>query len=83
MNFQGDMPSISIDHSKDHSVLVFDMTSMQHVTDNRQNPELVEEPLKLKQNVSFFLEYVTELIVLGEILSAVSVDNFTVVGKNL
>ena len=34
MNFQDDIPSISIDDFKDHYVLVFDLTSMQHATEN-------------------------------------------------
>ena len=34
MNFQGDILSIAIDNSKDHFVLVFDLTSMQDATEN-------------------------------------------------
>ena len=33
MNFQDDIPSIPIDNFKDHYVLVFDLTSMQDVTE--------------------------------------------------
>ena len=33
MNFQGDIPSIPAYISKDHFVLVFDLTSMQDVTE--------------------------------------------------
>ena len=48
MKFQDDIPSIPIDDFKDHYVLVFDLTSMQEVTDIFQNPELVGEPLRLE-----------------------------------
>ena len=33
INFQNDIPSIPIDNSKDHCILVFDLTSMQDVTE--------------------------------------------------
>ena len=65
MNFQDDIPSTSIDNFKDHYVLVFDLTSMHHATENCHCPEPVGEPLRLELNFSFPLEHVTELIVLG------------------
>ena len=83
MNFQDDIPSISIDNFKDHYVLVFDLTSMQDATENCHYPELVGEPLRLELNFTFFLEHVTELIVLGERMSSAAVDKFGVVGKNI
>ena len=83
MNFQGDIPSIPIDNFKGHYVLVFDLTSMQDATENFHYPELVGEPLRLELNFTFPLEHVTELIVLGELMSSVAVDKFGVVGKNV
>ena len=83
MNFEDDIPSIPIDNFKDHYVLVFDLTSMQDATENCYNPELVGEPLRLELNFTFFLEHVTELIVLGERMSSVAVDKFGIVGKNI
>ena len=83
MNFQDDIPSILIDNSKDHYVLVFDLTSIQDVTENCHYPEIVGEPLRLELNFTFPLERVTELIVLGERMSSVAVDTFGVVGKNI
>ena len=83
MNFQDDIPSISIDDFKDHNVLVFDLTSMQDATENCHYPELVGEPLRLELNFTNPLENVTELIVLGERMSSVAVDKFGVVGKNV
>ena len=52
MNFQDDIPSISLDDFKDHYVLVFDLTSMQGATENCHYPELVREPLTLELNVT-------------------------------
>ena len=82
MNFQDDIPSIPIDNFKDYHVLVFDLTSMQDATENCHYPELVGEPLRLELIFTFPLEHVTELIVLGERMSSVTVDKFDVVGKN-
>ena len=83
MNFQDDIPLIPYDIFKDHYVLVFDLTSMQDAAENCHYPELVGEPLRLGLNFTFPLEHVTELIVLGERMSAVAVDEFGVVGKNI
>ena len=83
MNFQDDIPSIPIDDSTDHHVLVFDLTSMQDAIENCHYPELVGEPLRLELNCTNPIENVTELIVLGERMSSVAVDKFGVVGKNV
>ena len=82
MKFQDDIPSIPIDNFKDHYVLVFDLTSMQDATEYWRYPEVVGEPLTLELNFTFPVEHVTELIVLGERMSSVAVDRFSVVGKN-
>ena len=83
MNFQGDIPSIPIDNYRDHYVLAFDLTSMQDATKNCHYPEIVGEPLMLELKITFPLEHVTELNVLGERMSSVAVDMFGVVGKNI
>ena len=83
MKFQDGIPSIPIDDFKDHYVLVFDLTSMQDATQNCHHPELLAEPLRLEQNVTQPLECVTELIVLGELMSSVADKKFGVVGKNV
>ena len=82
LNFQDDIPSIPIDNSKDHYVLVFDKTSMQVSTESYHYRELVGKPLRLELNFTFPQEHVTELIVMRERISSVAVDKFGVVGKN-
>ena len=83
MNFQDDIPSITIEDFTDHYVLVFDLTSMQDATEKCHHPEFVGEPLRLELNFTNLLENVTELIVLGERMSSVAVDKFSVVRKNV
>ena len=83
LNFQDDVPSISINNFKDHHVIVFDLISMQNSTENCHYLEPAGEPLRLELNFTFPLEHVTELVVLGERMSSVAVDIFSVVGKNI
>ena len=83
VNFQDDNSSTPIESSKDHNVLVLDLTSMQDATKNCHYPELVGGPLRLELNFTFPLEHVTELIVLGKRMSAVAVDKSGVVEKSI
>ena len=83
MIFKDDVPSIPIDNFKDHYVLVFHLTSMQDATEHCHYPELIGGPPRLELYFSSPLEYVTEVIVLGDRMSSVAVDKFGVVGKNL
>ena len=54
---------------------------MYDATESCHNPELVEEPVRLEPNITFTLEHVTELIVLGDKMS--SAHNCRVVRKKL
>ena len=83
MNFQDDSPSLPIDNFEDHYVLLFDVTSIQDASEICHYPELVGEPLRLDLNLTFPLEHVTKLIVLGERMSFVTVDKFGVVGWSI
>ena len=74
MSFQDNIPSIPIDNSKDHYVLLFDLTSMHAATEKCQYTELVGEPLGPELSFTFRLEHVTELMILGEWTSSVPVD---------
>ena len=80
-NFQDDIPSIPIGNSKDHYVLVFDLTAMQDATEKCHYAEFIGEPLRLELNFSFPLEHVTALVALGERVSTVAVDKFGVLEK--
>ena len=68
--------------SKEHFVLIFDLTSMQEATKNIHQPEVVGEPLRLKLNFTFPPEQVTERILLGDRVFLIAVNKFGVVGKN-
>ena len=81
MKFQDDISPIPIDNFKDYYVLVFDLTSTQDATENCHYADLVEEPLRLELNFTLPVKKVTEIIVLGMIMSSVAVDKFGVVGK--
>ena len=83
MNNQDDIASIPVDNFKDHFKLVFDLTSVHDATEHCHYPELSGEPMTLELHFSSPLESVTEVIVLGEQMSSVAVNNFGVVGKNL
>ena len=83
MNFQGDFHSIRVDNQKGHYVLVLDLTSMQNVTEKSQNAELVGELPRRELSITFPLKHVSELIVLGERKSSVSLDKFGLVGKTI
>ena len=66
---------------KDHHVLVFDLTSMQDATEEGHYPEKIGEPLRLEINLTFPIELVTELVLLGERMSPVAVRKLGVVEK--
>ena len=54
MNFQDDISWILIPNSKDHYVLVFDLTWMQYATENCHFQELVREQPRLELNFTSF-----------------------------
>ena len=83
MNFQEDTTSIPVDNSRNHYVLVFDLTSRQYNIENCQYLELIGEQLKLELNFTFPPKHVTEIIVLGERMSSVAVDKSGVVGYGI
>ena len=56
---------------------------MQDATANYFHTELVEEPLRLELKYTTPPKHVTEFNVLVERMSAVAVDSFRAVGKNI
>ena len=61
---------------------MFDLTSTHDATEHRHYPKPLGEPLGLKLNKTFYLEHVTENIVLGTRIDSNAVDKFGVVGKD-
>ena len=76
-------PSFPIDNVKNHPVPVFDLTSIQSSNENCHYTDLLGGPLRLELNFTYSLEHVMETIVLGERMSAVADDNFSVTGRNI
>ena len=63
---------------------MFKFTSLQDATENNHYyPDLCGEALRLKLSFTFLLIQFTELIVLGEWMSAVAVDKIGVAGDNI
>ena len=82
INSEDDIISSPIENFKDHYVLVPDVTSLKDATESRLYQEPVREPLRTEINLTFSLEKVTELIVLGKRMSAVVVDKLGFIGRN-
>ena len=83
MKSQDDIHWIPIHNFTVHYVLVFDLQSMQDATEKCHCQKLFGEPLRLEFNLTFPLEHVTELILLGEGMFSVAVDKVGVVGKHM
>ena len=66
---------------QNHCIPVFDLTSVQDAAEQLHCPELCGESLRLEMFLQFPLEHLMEVIVLGEILSNVQIENFGIVAK--
>ena len=78
-----DFPALLMEDFQNHYILVFDLTSLQDAAEQLHYPELSGESLRLEMFFQFPLGQVTEVIVLGEILSNVQIDKFGTVAKNV
>ena len=83
MQLNKDFPALPMEDFQNHYNLVFDLTSQQDAAEHLHYPELIGESLRLEMFFQFPLEQVTEVIVLGERLSDVQIDNFGTVAKNV
>ena len=83
MNFNEKIPALPNDFFTDHYVLVFDLTSLQDAGEGVHYTELSAEILRLEMFFERPLANVTELIVLGERISTVKIDQFGTVAKNV
>ena len=82
VDFQDDIPSIAINYSNNHYVLVFVLTSMRDANKKCHYPELVGESLRLELSFTFPLEHITKLNMLGQRMPPVAVDKIAVLGKS-
>ena len=83
MNFNGEIPALPIDFFTDHYVLVFNLTSLQDAGEKVLYRELSGERFCLEMFFERPLTNVTELIVLGDRIPTVKIDQFGTVAKNV
>ena len=83
MNFNEEIPALPHNIFQNLYVLVFDLTSLQDAGENIHYPELSGESIRLEMFFDRTLRSVTELIVLGERMSTVKIDEFGTVAKNV
>ena len=83
MNFNEEIPELPINLFQNHYVLVFHLTSLQDAGENIHYPELSGESIRLEMFFDRPLRSVTEVIVLGERMSTVKIDQFGTVAKNV
>ena len=83
MNFNEEITALPHNQFQNHYVLVFDLTSLQDAGENIHYPELSGESIRLEMFFDRPLRSVTELIVLGERMSTVKIDQFGTVAKNV
>ena len=83
MNFNEEIPALPNHQFQNHYILVFDLTSLQDAGENVHYPELSGESIRLEMFFDRSLRNVTEIIVLGERMSTVKIDQFGTVAKNV
>ena len=83
MNFNEEIPALPHHQFQNHYILVFDLTSLQYAGKNIHYPELSGESIRLEMFFDRSLINVTEIIVLGERMSTVKIDQFDTVAKNV
>ena len=81
MNFNEEIPALPHHQFQNHYILVFDLTSLQDAGENIHYPELSGERIRLEMFFDGSLRNVTEIIVLGERMSTVKIDQFGTVAK--
>ena len=81
--FNKNFPARSMEDIQNYYILVFDLTSLQDAAEQLPYPELSDESLRLEVFFQFLLKQETEVIVLGERLSKIQIDNLGIVAKNV
>ena len=82
MQFNKNFPVLPMEEFQNHSILFFDLTSLQDAAEQLHYPELSGESLRFEMFFQFPLEQVTEVIVLGERLSNIQIEKFGTIAKN-
>ena len=83
MNFNEEITALPNHQFQNHYILVFDLTSLQDAGENIHYHELSGESIRLEMFFDRSLRNVTEIIVLGERMSTVKIDQFGTVAKNV
>ena len=83
MIFNEENPSLPNHQFENHYILVLDLTSLQDAGEKIHYTELSEESIRLKMFFDRSLRNVTEIIVLGQRMSTVKIDQFGDDAKNV
>ena len=83
MNFNEEIHALLNHQFENHYILVFDLTSPEEAGENIHFSELSCESVWLEMFFDRSLTNVTEIIVLGERMSSVKIDQFGTVVKNV
>ena len=82
MIFKEEVPALPNNLFQNHYVLVFDLTLLQDAGENIHYPEVSLESILLEMFFDHPLRSVTELVVLGERMTTVKIDQFGTAAKN-
>ena len=83
MNFNEEIPALPNHQFQKHHKLVLDLSSLQDAGEIIHYPELNGESIRLDLFFDRPLRNVTEMIVIGERMSAVKIDQFGTVAKKV
>ena len=83
MNFNEEIPALPNHQFQNHYILVFDLTSLKDAGENIHYPELSGESIRLEMFIDRSLRNVTEIIVMGERMTTVKIDQFGTVAKKI
>ena len=83
VSFKEEIPALLNHQFENHYILVFNLYSLQEAGENIHYPEHSGESIRLETLFDRSLRNVTEIIVLGERMSTVKIDQFGTVAKNV
>ena len=83
MNFNEKIPALPNHQFQNQYILVSDLTSLQDAGENVHYPELSGESIRLEMFFDRSLRNLTEIIILGERMSTIKIDQYGTVAKNV